>query len=408
MTYPVDFTNPQDVFGDLVNLAVLPVTGISQVSGEWRFAVTFTADIPDFNPNTPLVYTYPAADGDYEIVNVISCNRGSGFVAVQRAQEGTSQLAYGVNGHLVQEPTAGTYTALKNLLLITQKYAGRMGTVLPATCSPGMFYFKTDTGAFYACFTLNTWTRLDLVDHGALTGLTDANAHTIYKTLAQAIAWHDALAKDHLTTAGTHDHSDSFTGAGKPVRKLKAGTLAQREAVKNAGDVFVASDQKTFYISTDGSTWKAYSTVPRGTVLMFEAACPSGWTRVTTMDDRFPLGTGSGVWAGFATGGATTHQHDIATLIAHTHPVAAVSNITTSQNGNHSHSVPIWGGGGSSSVPYNDATSSSSLTSSTAGAHTHSISFPQVTTGTFGIAAPKTAVVDGQPPYLKLLFCRKS
>ena len=60
------------------------------------------------------------------------------YIAVERAQEGTSQLAYGANGYLVQEPTAGTYTALKNLLLITEKFAGRMGTALPGTCSPGM------------------------------------------------------------------------------------------------------------------------------------------------------------------------------------------------------------------------------------------------------------------------------
>ena len=94
----------------------------------------------------------------------------------------------------------------------------------------------------------------------------------------------------------THDHSDSGAGTGKPVRKLKSGTVAQRGSVKNAGDVFVASDQKTFYISTDGTNWKAYSTVPRGTVLMFETACPAGWDRVLTMDDKFPRGAPGGVW----------------------------------------------------------------------------------------------------------------
>ena len=38
MTYPSDFTNPSDVFGDLVNLAVLPVGDIYNVGGEWRYA----------------------------------------------------------------------------------------------------------------------------------------------------------------------------------------------------------------------------------------------------------------------------------------------------------------------------------------------------------------------------------
>ena len=41
--------------------------------------VTFPAEHTDVNPNTPLVYTHPAANGAYEIVKVISCNRGSGL-----------------------------------------------------------------------------------------------------------------------------------------------------------------------------------------------------------------------------------------------------------------------------------------------------------------------------------------
>jgi hypothetical protein len=406
MTYPSDFTNPSDVFGDLVDLAAYPVTGIQHQS-DWVFFVTFSPDMPNVNPGTPLVYAHPAANGNYEIVKVISCNRAMGYISVERAQEGTRQLAYGANGYLVQEPTAGTYTALKNLLLITEKHAGRMGTSLPGTCSPGMFYFRTDTGAFYACFSSNVWTRLDQVDHGALTGLTNANAHTIYKTLAQAIAWHDALTKKHLTNPLTHDHSDSGAGTGKPVRKLKSGAVAQRGSVKNAGDVFVASDQKTFFISTDGTTWKAYSTVPRGTVLMFDTACPSGWDRVTTMDDRFPRGAGSGVWSGFGTGGAATHQHDITTLISHTHTVQAATSATNS-GGSHSHSMSIWGGSGGSSVPYNNSPATGSISSGSGGSHTHSVTIPTVTTGSFGVASPKTSVVDGQPSYLKFIFCRKA
>lgn len=406
MTYPSDFTNPSDVFGELVNLAVLPVTGITDTGTEWRFAVTFSADVPDVNPNTPLVYTHPAADGDYEIVTVVSCERASGYVVVERAQEGTVQLAYGDEGYLVQEPTAGTYTALKNLLLVTQKYIGRVGAALPDTCSPGMFYLLT-TGEFYACFSTNVWTQLDQVDHGALTGLTDEDAHTIYRSLTQAIVWHDAMEKQHLTSAATHDHSDSFAGAGKPVRKLRSGDFVERGAVKNSGDVFVASDTRTFYISTDGINWKSYSTVPRGTVLMFETACPGGWDRVTTMDDRFPRGAPSDVWVGFGSGGSATHQHDLTTLIAHTHTVAGAV-VSTTSGGSHSHSLSIYGGSGGSSVPFDDSPASGSINSSSSGNHSHTVTIPQVTTGSYGVASPKTAAVDSNPAYQKLVFCRKA
>jgi hypothetical protein len=409
MTYPYDFTDPQTVFGDLVNMAVFPVTAINNVSGEWWFSCTFGTDIPDVNPNTPLVYTYPTACGSYEIVKVISCNRGSGYIAVQRAQEGTGSLSYGAGGHLVQEPTAGTYTALKNLLLLTQKFSGRMGTVLPGTCQPGNFFFRTDTGAFYACFTIDTWTQLNLVDHGALTGLSDVDAHTIYNTLVQAIAWHDALTTKHLTNAPAHDHSDSFSGAGKPVRKFKSGNLADRPAVQNAGDIYIGKDTKALYVSKNGSTWDQYSTVPRGTVLMFDTTCPSGWARVTTMDDKFPRGAPFGVWSGFGGGGAANHQHDIATLIAHTHTIPAI-DVQSSSNGSHSHNVNTWSGSGSSTVPIeaSDASSTTTIASGSGGGHSHSVTLGAATTGSAGVASPKTDLVDGRPSFITLIFCRKS
>ena len=52
------------------------------------------------------------------------------------------------------------------------------------------------------------------------------------------------------------------------------------------------------------------------------ASLPSGWTRVTDMDDRFPKGT-TGSPAPDATGGSATHVHDSE---GHTH------------SGNHTHS----------------------------------------------------------------------
>jgi hypothetical protein len=227
--------------------------------------------------------------------------------------------------------------------------------------------------------------------------------------LAQAIAWHNALTKQHLTNAPAHDHSDSFSGAGKPVRKFKNGNLSARPAAQNAGDIFIAKDTKGLYVSKNGSTWDTYSTVPRGTVVMFETTCPSGWTRVTTMDDKFPRGAPFSIWSGFGTGGQSTHQHDVATMIAHTHNIAAIS-VQTSSNGNHSHSVNTYGGSGGSTVPAETSSggSISSLTSGSGGGHTHSATFPAVNTGSAGVASPQTSNNEGRPPYLTLIFCRKS
>ncbi len=412
MTYPADFTDPTTVFGDLADLAIYPVTAINNVAGEWRFSVTFGAGVPDVAANTPLVYSYPAAGGDYEIVTVLSCNRASGYIAVTRAQEGTIQMGIGIGAYLVQEPTAATYTALKNLLLLTQKYSGRMGTVLPATCDPGMFFFKTDTGAFYACFETNIWTRLDLVDHGALSGLADAGAHTIYYTLAQAMAWHAALTKTHLISASTHDHSNEFAGAALPFRHLRCGPLASRPAVQHAGDIYIALDTKELYFSRAGSTWELYSTVPRGMIMLFAGgSCPTGWIRQTQLDNKFLKGAPGMTWAGLGSGGSSTHKHALSTLVNHTHTIAAYG-ATSSQASNHSHNVTTsYGTGGSTSATAFEQTNTGStddLASGSDGGHTHSVTFGAATTTSAGVASPQSDDADGRPPYMSMLFCRKS
>ena len=45
--------------------------------------------------------------------------------------------------------------------------------------------------------------------------------------------------------------------------------------------------------------------IPSGMIAMFATACPSGWTRFTALDGRFPYGAASYG----ATGGASTHTH---------------------------------------------------------------------------------------------------
>lgn len=69
------------------------------------------------------------------------------------------------------------------------------------------------------------------------------------------------------------------------------------------------------------------STIPADLILAWPSTAgtiPSGWTRVTALDDRYPLGA-TGTGAPSATGGAATHTH---TTPGHVHSIGA-----------HSHSV---------------------------------------------------------------------
>jgi len=78
-------------------------------------------------------------------------------------------------------------------------------------------------------------------------------------------------------------------------------------------------------------------TIPEGMILGWPgtaASIPSGWTRVTALDTRYPLGaTGTGVPS--TTGGAASHDHTMAaahahTIAAHSHPVGGSTGSSNS------------------------------------------------------------------------------
>ena len=408
MAYPFDYDVAGDYFGDLADLLVLTVTGITDLgAGQYRFAID-AADQPALarvSPNTVFTHTNPTANGVVEVVKVQAKDATS--LTATRAQEGTTSLAYAPGAVLLQEPTAGLYEAMRTLLLATEKYTGLVGSSLPATCQPGEFFLLTN-GQFYACYTANIWTRLDYFDHGALTGLGAADAHTIYLTPAEEQAWHDALPGDHLSNPATHNHSGGAMGA--PVRKFSCGNESEMPAAQNAGDCYFALDTKRLYFSADGASWSAYSSLPTGSVLMFEGSCPTGWVRVAEMDGKIPRGAPASEWQNLDSASANaTHTHTLPTLLAHTHSFNSKS-CTVSVTGSHSHTIDIFNGSGSTLYPNNpmNASSTGTLSSSTDGEHSHSVSFPQVDTTQVGVDAPVTAAQTSLPPYLKLLFCRKA
>lgn len=98
-------------------------------------------------------------------------------------------------------------------------------------------------------------------------------------------------------------------------------------------------------------------TVPAGVIVMLAdtMAIPTGWTRVTSLDGRFPKGAPTGV-SPDATGGATTHAHASSAhnhgSLSHTHAGGATATEftkTTAQGGGsalpsgHSHTHPTTG-----------------------------------------------------------------
>ncbi len=138
---------------------------------------------------------------------------------------------------------------------------------------------------------------------------------------------------------------------------------------------------------------------PSGMIAMFDTSCPSGWTRFTALDNRFPYG---GASYG-AAGGSATHTHGAGSYSAasagdHQHmtntrymPGNNYVGIGTAPFGQGSTG---WGCVGSvGGISSSFCGSNWDLTSS-AGDHTHSIA------GTSGSAS-------SLPPYVTVVWCKK-
>jgi len=120
--------------------------------------------------------------------------------------------------------------------------------------------------------------------------------------------------------------------------------------------------------------------VPPGAILMFDENCPSGWSRFTALDDRFPMG--ANVSGG--TGGSVEHSHPISSDGSHSHQTAPLALGT----GSFGAYPTVYGTGGSPGwVPFYPGQNTTY-----APTHNHGGS---------------TQNVDGRPPFLKVVFCKK-
>ncbi len=130
----------------------------------------------------------------------------------------------------------------------------------------------------------------------------------------------------------------------------------------------------------------ASNIIPTGMVAMFVGSCPSGWSRFSEMDGRFPRGSQNYG----TTGGSGTHSHSgsIGWVGGHQHLVEGGTAYTTenwakvwtrfgnnyvASRGDHSHHFSAW--------------------SSSAGGHSHGLAIN-----------PESHL----PPYRDIVFCKKN
>jgi hypothetical protein len=129
--------------------------------------------------------------------------------------------------------------------------------------------------------------------------------------------------------------------------------------------------------------------VPAGLIVMWpstNASVPSGWTRTTALDGKYPKQVASSSTQPGTTGGAATHTH---TVPSHTHSLS------------HSHTTTGASGAASGTTPGNDgATGTTAILSS----HTHTVPSTSTDSVSSGSATPSTSSVANDPVRLDVIW----
>ncbi len=291
----------------------------------------------------------------------------------------------------------------KRVLQASQKYRFLVGTDaerIATTPVVGERFLCSDTKRIYYCLVPGTWTWMNRTHHADLDGLADDD-HPQYAQLDDLTGWHDP--NGHIVGGDAHDHTS--TNQGVPATRIRSSTLVAMGAPVCIGDACMVTDVDggSFFYSFDGVTWESMSGIPSGAIAMFTGACPTGWSRYTALDDRFPMGS---VTPGVA-GGGTTHVHTYTQFLAHTHTVNQ-QVVNSDSKGSHTHTVTIQFSSGGSQSTLGKYGGNSTWGTDSQGSHSHTISIPARDSGSTGSSPATTASASSLPPYQEVMFCQKA
>jgi hypothetical protein len=187
------------------------------------------------------------------------------------------------------------------------------------------------------------------------------------------------LATDECATTTDYSHPRTGTGAtcdhpaGDCCSYYRARTVGRIDGalqISNWSDVFNAG-------------------LPQGLTVMWPstaASIPSGWTRVTELDGKYPKQIPDGSTQPGSTGGAATHTHTVPT---HTHSM------------NHTHTTT-----GSSSTAVGTSPGNDGATGTTAvlSSHTHTVGAQSTAVVDSATAVPSTGAVANDPARVDVVW----
>ena len=293
---------------------------------------------------------------------------------------------------------------IKYGLIASERHQGCVGLDVDkgAFPDPGQRYTALDTGKIYYCFQPNVWTWVNKVSHANLTGLSDDD-HPHYHTAARANSWHSSLSGAHITGGNDHTHI-----ANAPVTRIAQGWDIAKPETPLDGQIYFSTnlDGGTLFIGLNG-VWQRMVGIPAGGIAPFNGPCPAGWTRYTALDGKYPLG--SIVAEVGQTGGGDTHRHAFTAIMKHYHTINATT-LTSTSAGGHSHSLTIGSGsvGNAVSVPAKTSyAGGTEVDTNDAGGHNHTAVVPQINTGSTGYATGYTDYESSIPVSREVIWCKK-
>ena len=389
--------------------------------------VPTTGSLGDIDLPVYIVFDDQSSMEDNEI---IFCNTidggGSDFINVDRGVRNTTAQAHSADAKMYIAYTGMHASMLLRAVLAAQKYQALAGstTGIPGSPVAGEVYIdETDDKVFMAVDNASSpeFRQYGIVDHGEYDDL-DGDDHdtgvNAYHNDARALTWHTGLPGGHVQDGDNHDHSKG-DGAGR----IQAGPFSGRPSASNEREIYYDTDNDELYIANASLVWIKITGAPIDAIAMYRdlsnhsSLCPSGWTRVTGLDERLPLGCEVGNDPGDyvpQTEGSDTHTHTYSDVPQHYHSVTSFAGSTNVTN-NHEHSVKVGNASGGAGLTEDNQPCCGSWGLGSCGTHTHTVTMPSDSTDSTkrtsdaaaGVTQGTTTSDDAKPPYYTVVFCEK-
>lgn len=336
---------------------------------------------------------------------------------VTRGLLGTSAADH-ASGDVAYEVIVSAYIEkIKDVAEKAQRFHGKVGlaSALPANPVAGQLYFSSDTKKVWVCSVAGQWELFGgVVAHSELG---DTDDHPQYLSASRRDFWHNSISGSHILDGDTHDHTN-----GEGIGRFANGLLSAIPVSPVLGRTYFANDTEELHIANASATWIKITGAPTGAVMMFlqsgialfGGACPPGWSRLTSMDGKFPRGAGSGITSPLVTGGTELHSHVYSQVPQHSHTIAA-EVLTSSSSGLHAHSWPLSTLSSGTGLATTPGTAGGEYSSNSNGDHSHTATLGAATSGDAkrasdggsGSASASTGNGSHVPEFQEVIFCKK-